>query len=236
MSRARIIFLCILLAVVPIVLVACNQGTTATSSGSVAFWTVPRVGATYVFSDHDTSQGISEFRQVDTLVVIRTEQHLAGKEHVLVLYDRTYFDTAFYNYEPNGDISEGQRVINDTTDIQEFRWYTNPTGSQEPTALEVPENIIQPDESRYIFSDSSFFIATESVATPAAEFETLHIIERSIDDNIEPNKLSSSSLDTSIENRWFAPSIGFFTKMTVSDRNAGRQFLSEALELVHYNP
>ena len=241
MRHIRILFLLFIAAV----FASCNQGgvdnTLNSGVESAGAWIVPSVGTSYVYSDSvespNGSVDGSSLEGFDTATVLRTGQFFGGKSNVIELFDQNEGGLQFYNYESNGDISEDDSNTTDSAGriVKTLAWDTYPTGRKQTIVVNPAVDTIE-DGERFISSDVREFIGTENITTPAGNFITLHIRETSINDGVAPNNSSGTFTDTSSYDVWFAPSIGYFVKVTDRDINNGSLLGGYECNLIKYTP
>ncbi len=217
-----------------VALVSCNQSTNTVLNGgteSTVPWVTPNVGTAFVFE----LTGVNpNFHPTDTILIVKTGQHIGGKTNVIDYEDHAgTIGTSFYNIENNGDISEGYttiKVLGDTTYI----WTTFPTASLKPIADPVTDTT---ESGIHIFrSDVRTFVSAENLITPVGTFSTLHVRETYINIDSTNDTLNFNSNDTSITDKWYAPSIGLYVKVTSSETTNGHPSDLSETDLIKYLP
>jgi hypothetical protein len=222
----------ILASLLPFVLLtSCHQGSDTSPNnggGSTVTWTIPSVRAKYVFQS--STPGLTK-TVLDTSIIVTTGQHLGGKTNVITYEDLAgTIGTAFYNIEDNGDISDGDAALGDTT----FTWTTFPTASHQPISDPVTDTT---EGGIHIFrSNVCTYVGGETLTTLAGSFSTLHVRETSISIVTGPDSLDCNARDTSILDRWYAPTIGLYVKVTNNGTNDGQPFDQSEVDLVKYLP
>ncbi len=141
--------------------------------------------------------------------------------------------TSFYNIENNGDISDGDSTTTslgaDTT-----TWTTYPTASHQPISDPVTDTI---ESGIHIFrSNVRTYVGAETLTTTAGPFSTLHVRQTSIDIISGPDSLDCNASDTSILDRWYAPAIALYVKVTNNGTDDGVTSEPSEVDLIKYLP
>jgi hypothetical protein len=222
---------CLLFA---LVLGSCSQSSNTSLNGntqSAVPWVIPNSGTAFVYE----LTGINpKVHPVDTIFILTTGQHLGGKTGVIGCEDKAgTAGTFFYNIEENGDISDGDSTTN-SHGVTTFTWTTFPTGSLKPIADPVIDTV---ESGIHIFrSNLRTFVDTEQLTTLAGTFSTLHVREVSISINHSNDSLNFNASDTTVMDKWYAPSIGLYAKVVSSGTSNGQPFDQSETDLIKYLP
>ena len=176
-----------------------------------------------------------DFRQVfDSVFILTTGQHLGGKTNVITYADHAgTIGTVIYNIEDNGDISDGDPTTT-ASGADTIAWTTFPTASHQPISDPVIDTI---ESSIHIFqSDVRSFVGAETLTTAAGEFATLHVRETSIRIVTGPDSLDCNSSDTSIYDKWYAPTIALYVKVINTGTDDGVASEPSEVDLIKYLP
>jgi hypothetical protein len=213
---------------------ACSQSSDTTLNGgtqSTVPWVIPNVGTAYVFQLDGANPNI---HPVDTIFILSTGQHIGGKTNVIDYADHAgTIGTSFFNIEANGDISDGYYTTNALGDTT-YVWTTFPTGSLKPIADPVTDTI---EQGIHIFrSNVRTFIGAENLVTLVGPFSTLHVRETSITIDSSNDTLNFNVNDTSVMDRWYAPSIALYVKVITSGISHGQPSDQSETDFIKYLP
>ncbi|HEY3875510.1 MAG TPA: hypothetical protein VGM92_08525 [Candidatus Kapabacteria bacterium] len=200
-------------------------------SGTLGQWTVAGRGTSYVYLD--SLQGI------DTIRVLLNGQHLGGKQNVIVAVNVTQGgspDTTWFNIEPNGDFSIGDRLEEDSDGffVFDFNWNTFPVMSR--TTIVLPGAVdTEINEEHVIRSITSSFVAVEPIQTPIGTYQTLHARFATVNDQIDSLE-GFSFVDTTATDYWFAPQLGMYIREQAWTSEDNSLLTSISAKLIQYFP
>ncbi len=204
-----------------------SSDTTQNGGGSTVTWTIPTIGTEYVYQ----SQGVNGLPFFDTISIVQTGQHLGGKTNVITYADEE--GTVIYNIEANGDISDGDPTTT-AHGVDTITWTTFPTATHQPISdpvMDTTEGLI------HIFqSDVRTYVGAETLTTTAGQFATLHVRETTIRIVTAPDSLDCNSSDTSVFDKWYAPTISLYVKVINSGTDDGVTSEPSDVDLIKYLP
>jgi len=222
-------------ASISLILAACSSNTTTPTTVTVV---QPKTGSTFTQEEFrtDTTTGapIPSTRETFTYTLSRTGISFFGKSNVseLTNVEPTDTSTIYFNYESNGDVS--MFVHTSETDGE---WLLLPISSKTTSTVTVMDTTIDVFglQMKMKSTMTTSYAGTENFTVKGQAVSTMKI------KNVILSSVSfagGNTESTSEASFYFAPSLGYFTKMETPvfiDPNTGEKAEGSVSILIDYN-
>jgi hypothetical protein len=237
MNRTFTLIFAVAIAIVILPLAGCGDNGTGPANTDPLM--KPKAGSTYVLRHvrYDTT-GAPLKTRVDTMTIVATGLTFGGATDVMVMVSSEDSDSAYMRYAPSGDLIWFEPVdVDHDGRADTYEPYTYPVASR--ARIENSIDTFHASGTYDVVRDSIYYETAESVTVPVGTFQTSRVVQLR-DIRIFTDAGVPTRRVRELASHYFAPSIGFFTKIVYEHDhldNAGKSFsryVTSTLELISY--